>query len=165
MQYNISQLSDGVYNHVVTEPEFRADDDVLVKNLNVQVKFDKAFDSLHVTLHAEFETGLSCDRCLDVNTTKLSNSYSFVYSKNPDFAENTEAGDEIRFLPSDQNIIDVKDDIVQTILLGIPMKNVCRDDCKGLCAVCGTNKNSNSCNCTEKSVDPRWESLLKIKVD
>lgn len=164
MQLNISQLPDGIYHHELSELVFRADEETTVTNLYVKVTVDKAFSSLQVKLDTAFSISLLCDRCLENCECKLHNRYSFVYSRSQDMA-NEDLNDEIRFLPTDQNIIDLHDDICQSIILGTPMKVICKDDCKGLCTVCGINKNKSTCTCNEKTIDPRWESLLNIKVE
>ena len=45
------------------------------------------------------------------------------------------------------------------ILLSLPSKILCKEDCKGLCSVCGADRNKQECHCEEKSVDPRLEIL------
>jgi len=49
------------------------------------------------------------------------------------------------------------------VILSIPLKPVCDEQCKGLCPVCGENKNERDCGCVEKQTDPRWQSLPKLK--
>ncbi|NNE43095.1 MAG: DUF177 domain-containing protein [Gemmatimonadetes bacterium] len=44
-------------------------------------------------------------------------------------------------------------------ILEVPIKNVCREDCRGICPVCGTNRNLETCECNPKSGDPRWDVL------
>jgi len=52
------------------------------------------------------------------------------------------------------------DDLVrETIILALPLKPLCSEDCKGLCPVCGTDLNKSQCNCIKKETDPRWEKL------
>lgn len=49
------------------------------------------------------------------------------------------------------------------IRLNIPVKPLCRPDCKGLCPVCGKDLNLGECECSKKmQVDPRWEPLMKF---
>jgi len=48
-------------------------------------------------------------------------------------------------------------------LLAVPLKLVCKSDCKGLCPVCGKNRNVEPCSCVEKSDDPRWSGLKEIR--
>lgn len=58
--------------------------------------------------------------------------------------------------------IDIITLIEEQILLTIPMKAVCRDECKGLCPSCGTNLNMSACGCVKKAVDPRFQKLKDI---
>lgn len=57
--------------------------------------------------------------------------------------------------------LDVDDLVLTDILLSLPMKFLCSEDCKGLCAQCGKNLNEGSCGCT-KAVDPRLEALRQL---
>jgi uncharacterized protein len=43
------------------------------------------------------------------------------------------------------------------------MKPLCREDCQGLCPVCGADKNTGACSCVESSPDPRWAALAALK--
>jgi uncharacterized protein len=47
--------------------------------------------------------------------------------------------------------------------LALPMKPLCREDCKGLCPICGVNRNRETCSCRSEWVDPRMEALRKLK--
>jgi uncharacterized protein len=47
--------------------------------------------------------------------------------------------------------------------LSIPLKVLCKDDCKGLCPRCGINLNDTSCSCDTTDTDPRWAPLSKLK--
>jgi uncharacterized protein len=64
--------------------------------------------------------------------------------------------------PSDVEI-DFTADIRDAIILAIPIKILCREDCKGLCPQCGQNLNSETCNCVVKKVNPQWAALSTLK--
>ena len=57
----------------------------------------------------------------------------------------------------------IGDILREQVLLALPMKVLCRVDCKGLCPVCGTNLNFNSCNCPTEQFSPHMDKLLEIK--
>jgi uncharacterized protein len=59
--------------------------------------------------------------------------------------------------------IELVDVIREQILLWLPMHPVCRDDCQGICPVCGQNRNSQPCRCHEEAVDDRWLALKKLR--
>ncbi|HEV7684362.1 MAG TPA: DUF177 domain-containing protein, partial [Pyrinomonadaceae bacterium] len=49
--------------------------------------------------------------------------------------------------------------VTEELLLAIPDHVLCNDNCKGICPVCGKDRNSVDCNCETKEVDPRWAGL------
>ncbi|MDD2499121.1 MAG: DUF177 domain-containing protein, partial [Desulfitobacteriaceae bacterium] len=71
--------------------------------------------------------------------------------------------EEIYFYEGDK--IDILPQVLQTILLELPMKVLCREDCKGLCPVCGTNLNIKECRCERESIDPRLAALKNLLND
>jgi uncharacterized protein len=68
---------------------------------------------------------------------------------------------EIAFFSGD--FIEVADIVREQILLSLPMKPICQEQCQGLCPHCGKNRNLDACNCESVLVDPRLVKLLKIK--
>ncbi len=57
------------------------------------------------------------------------------------------------------NYFDLDKILTDNIILNLPMKNVCKDACKGLCPVCGTDINETECGCRVDNIDPRMEAL------
>jgi uncharacterized protein len=53
----------------------------------------------------------------------------------------------------------LEDVLREQVLLSLPARTLCREDCKGLCPRCGRNLNSESCTCDPAPVDPRWSAL------
>ena len=91
-------------------------------------------------LAAELE--LTCGRCLDAVKHELLTDFDAEVSK--DEGEST---------------VDISAQVDENIILNIPQKVLCSEDCEGLCHSCGANLNSEECNC-ESDIDPRF-SLLK----
>jgi uncharacterized protein len=58
-------------------------------------------------------------------------------------------------------MLDLRSAVRETWLLSVPGFVQCREDCKGLCATCGTNLNESTCNCAPIKTDSRWDALLK----
>jgi uncharacterized protein len=63
----------------------------------------------------------------------------------------------------DDGMLPLEDIVREQVLIGIPMKPLCREDCRGLCSSCGTELNSGACTCTEKPIDPRLEVLKNFR--
>jgi uncharacterized protein len=58
--------------------------------------------------------------------------------------------------------MELEEALCEQVLLAVPIKALCRYDCKGLCSVCGVNRNQQPCQCLQ-SQDPRWAALGDLK--
>jgi uncharacterized protein len=79
----------------------------------------------------------------------------------PEEASICEAETEIGFYQGDGLLLE--DVIKEQLLLAVPLRAICREDCKGLCPQCGRNRNLEPCNCSNQTQDPRWAALEDIK--
>jgi uncharacterized protein len=108
---------------------------------------------------------LRCDRCLGpapmpVNVDFVAN---FVRAGGP-AAEAKELHDEdLEVSVYDGDSVDLDEIVREQILLALPARQLCRDDCKGLCPACGKNLNTESCDCARHETDPRWAALADLK--
>jgi len=57
----------------------------------------------------------------------------------------------------------LEDVLREQILLAVPLKAICKEDCRGLCPHCGKNLNAGQCSCEEPVEDPRWNALKEIR--
>lgn len=114
---------------------------------------------LLLTGAVEIEMGLSCDRCLiDVPTV-----IHFDIDKELTIQEGSVVDDEME--ETDYLIgfeLDVDKLVYAEILVNWPMKVLCKEDCEGICKVCGTNLNSGSCDCQKTELDPRMAAFQDI---
>ncbi len=67
--------------------------------------------------------------------------------------------------PFDGKRIDLDPIVREQVMLALPMDVVCREDCRGLCAGCGQNRNEAGCSCAPKAIDPRLAALKNIKIN
>lgn len=58
--------------------------------------------------------------------------------------------------------LDLRELVETETTLGLPMKPLCREDCRGLCPICGGNRNVTACACESSAADPRWASLKTL---
>ena len=63
----------------------------------------------------------------------------------------------------DGEAIDLDDLVREEILLALPGHVLCSEDCKGLCSICGINRNVSSCKCESKVIDSRWNKLKELR--
>lgn len=110
-----------------------------------------------------------CDRCL--RPVGLPLELDFRESFMPLAAaagpkEETELQDEDLFVSVyEGDEIDVDELVREQVLLALPTRFVCREDCKGLCPQCGADLNAGPCSCPTKEIDPRWAALASLKKD
>ncbi len=109
---------------------------------------------------------LPCARCLEPVRVPILTEFDQFYQSNADHRlageiELQKGDTEIAFFGGD--FIEVSDIVREQIFLALPMKPICREDCRGLCPHCGRNRNIEACNCHSLFVDPRLAELVKFK--
>jgi uncharacterized protein len=60
--------------------------------------------------------------------------------------------------------LELEDILREQVLLQLPMQRVCSDTCKGICPVCGANRNETGCQCEVRTADDRWTALKDIRI-
>ena len=119
-----------------------------------------------VSGHVETRAQVECDRCLKPVELPVSTDFSLEYISDSDYetsqaAELTEA--EMSVSVFDGQAIDVDEIVKEQILLTVPTRMLCREDCKGICPQCGIDRNTGECNCVTEEIDPRWAALKNLK--
>jgi uncharacterized protein len=113
------------------------------------------------------EVELLCDRCLAPARTPLAVEFdtSFIPREvEAAKAENVElAPDDLILSAYDGEAIDLDELVREQILLALPLRHLCKEDCKGLCPKCGTDLNAGHCSCEQGETDPRWSALADLK--
>ena len=84
-----------------------------------------------------------CDRCL----TELKRDYSYDFSHTVVPSLQSEGDIYDTYLVAQHDSIDMNETAISDLLLMLPTKMLCREDCKGLCDICGCNLNERTCNC------------------
>lgn len=109
---------------------------------------------------------LPCSRCLEAYRLALSLPFEIVYREagEPVFPVTEDRGDPgVSYL--DEGRIDLAQLVEEQIYLAVPLKPLCRTDCRGLCPQCGTQWNREECDCKADALDPRWSALRELKKD
>ena len=116
-------------------------------------------------LRVEMET--VCERCLEAAKFPLDWRFDLFYSpeeSSPDAGEVALKAGEIEVAFYEGEGVDLKDVLREQVLLALPMQRLCRAECKGLCPVCGVNRNQETCSCVVNVADERWSALRKLSV-
>jgi len=112
------------------------------------------------------EIEVRCARCLDPVSNPVSGAFDLIYrpqgvDSRGEEASISKAETEIGYYQGDGLLLE--DALKEQLLLALPAKQVCRENCKGLCPHCGRNLNVESCNCSSAISDPRWSALEGIR--
>ena len=140
----------------------------LATPLRVRVKASKVRDKYLLAGRISGAVFLKCDRCLEAFRSDLEIPFS-VFLVSPK-SEQGEA--EVELLDEDLEVdfihgetIDLDTRIKEQIFLSLPMKSVCKEECLGLCPLCGGNLNEGPCQCSQRKTNPGFSKLESLKIE
>lgn len=109
------------------------------------------------------EVGFECSRCLRKYTQAVKSEIKFLLKEEKEqiILESEEGEDQIQ----KGSFFNLDKLVRENLILSLPLKPLCSEDCKGLCPVCGVNLNLFTCECKREMIDPRWEKLKKLKLE
>ncbi len=139
--------------------ELEAEGATFEEPVKVELTVSKSQDQLVCRGKARTSVKLECSRCLAEYEESLSSDLDFVI----DLAGNLEGtnSEEGGYFVADPALAFFEIDglVREAIILSLPLKPLCSEDCKGLCPICGTDLNRSQCNCVKEKTDPRWDQL------
>ena len=113
------------------------------------------------------EMTAECDRCLGHARFPLDGAFDLFYRPAASMEREEEtaidAGEaEMGFYEGDG--LELEDILREQVLLALPMQRICSESCKGICPVCGKNRNETACDCPLESRDSRWDAFRKLEL-
>jgi uncharacterized protein len=111
---------------------------------------------------------LACSRCLEDYAVPVDEAFDVLYLPHTPAGEGEERAvedDDLSTAFYEDNVIDLGQLMQEQCYLAVPMKPLCKEDCRGLCPQCGTNFNTASCECRTSWVDPRLAVLEQLRKD
>lgn len=109
---------------------------------------------------------MSCSRCTEPFDHPIDIDFKSVLTRDEvgeKEVELTRKEMEYTFFSGEK--VDLGNIVTEQISLNLPVKPLCRDDCLGLCAVCGVNRNLEKCDCKEDKIDIRFEKLKDLIIE
>jgi len=138
----------------------------VVEPIQVKIVVVAARDGIAVGGYARTVIEHPCDRCLKPVLLPINGTIEALYkpvSQMPT-SEEEELNSLRNVLYYDSDQIDLTDRIIEAIVVDIPMKVLCSENCKGLCPYCGADLNEEENHrCVEQDFDPRWKKLFLVK--
>lgn len=113
---------------------------------------------IHLEAHIVCSIAIPCDRCLK----DVIHDYDIEVDRklNVSESEDNDDLDDVNYIKEYNLDIDML--VYEEVTLRLPTKNLCREDCKGICPVCGADLNHKECGCDRKVYDPRMSDVLDI---
>jgi len=158
----------GDFAHVYQPDELDPVDDRirLTQPATVKGKVRLSGNEVFVNGHIDTRAQVECDRCLQQIELPVSADFALEYITGSDYessnlAELTE--DAMAVSVFDGEAIDIDEIVKEQIVLAVPTRVLCREDCKGICPECGIDKNTGECQCVTDDIDPRWAALKNLR--
>ncbi|MBE5963551.1 MAG: DUF177 domain-containing protein [Lachnospiraceae bacterium] len=152
--------------------EYRADIEfeAFESRLGVYKVLESDKVSLEITHHGNREISIKgktrlvlsipCDRCLQEVLTPIDIEIERTADMNVDNSDTEQETDEQNYI--DGYNLDVDKLVYDEILINLPMKILCKEDCNGICNRCGANLNIETCDCDREVLDPRMSVIRDI---
>lgn len=132
-----------------------------VEDVLLTCKMDKSSSQIVLNCDVTFNVNFDCDRCSKNVIKTLHTDFVIikVFEKENDDLDDMNTS----YLPPNVVELDFGSDLQDFLVLSIPLKKICNEDCKGLCPSCGSDLNTEECHCTVETINPQWNALLKLK--
>ena len=138
------QLDEREYELFGTKP--------FVERISVRGEVANRAGVVTLSVQVSFPLRVACDRCLEEFTRQY--DYTFTHTLVRQLQDEWQD-----YILVEDGMLDLEELILSDILLELPTKLLCKEDCKGLCPHCGCNLNHQSCDCNKAYHDPRWDVL------
>lgn len=132
----------------------------------VSGRVDRTGVDVRVRGHLNAELKVLCDRCLGDVSLEVDRPFDLFYT--PSAVEGSSAGEkelqlqDLDFSFFEGEEIDLDELVREQLALSLPVRVLCREDCRGLCSQCGAELNRETCDC-KQPVEPRWQPLADLK--
>jgi len=162
MKIKISGLNNGTYTYDF-EGNIRDTDleEPFCDKYKTKVVLNKFDDQIILEVSTITGAQFNCDRCSVDFERNVESNYKMVYLFMNEVDSKQKS--DVTYLSADTINIDIAADVRDYLILSVPMKKLCKEDCKGLCYRCGTDLNKSTCDCTKDETDDRWNKLLELK--
>jgi len=132
----------------------------------VQVRLKLERTGNRILVRGSISTGylLTCSLCLEEFNIRMSEEVFSVFTPFPEeYIDGEIAAEDLNEEYYEGEEIDLWPLIREYLFLGMPIKPACRDNCKGLCPICGQNLNKKRCDCSSQVGHPGFSKLKQLR--
>ena len=136
----------------------------------LQLRLTVAREYDHIRAEGEVETRvrLVCSRCLTSYEAEIVSPFTIFYIPSSGGSQDEEVElteHDLISVTYEGDEIDFTEEVAEQVLMEIPFKPLCREECKGLCPSCGTDLNATACSCSGQQVNLTFSALKNLKVN
>jgi uncharacterized protein len=155
------------FEHVYEPGELNLDDDrvQLLERPVISGAIDRSGNELGISGRLTTRVQVDCDRCLKPVVVPVETEFNLKYVTPAAYAaiETVELDErDLNLSTFDGAQIDIDEIVREQLLLAVPVRALCRENCQGLCPICGADKNERECDCQTEEGDPRWAALKEL---
>jgi uncharacterized protein len=157
------------FAHVYAPDELPLEDELtrLASEAKLEGRASKRHEQIRLQGTIKASVEVACARCLAPVVVPVDANFDVAYVP----AEIEEAApeatelqaDDLNFAVYEGDELDLDELAREQLLLALPARQLCREDCKGLCPTCGADLNTQECGCEQQEIDPRWAALAALK--
>ena len=136
-------------------------------SLSTSLEISREYDHIRVEGRVSTSVKLTCSRCLVEFDLPIDSQFTVYYTKSsgePLDEEVELAEHDLISLSYDGEEIDFTHGICEQVVMDIPYKPLCREECKGLCPSCGADLNAIECACKSGEINLKFSALKDFKV-
>lgn len=169
VELNLERLEPGRSTLELDDELVRDDPDYEDGKLRAVVQGELTVDAMdqRIVVHGAFSSThrVECDRCAKSFTLETEPEVEVMILRNPTRGDVPEDQEDAWVIHQQGGVVDLDESLLEAIVLEEPQKNLCREDCKGLCPRCGIDRNEKECDCVTEELDSRWAALEKLKTE
>jgi len=136
--------------------------------LKLWLTISREFDHIRVNGRVETRVSLSCSRCLASYESGIVSAFTIFYSRATDGPQDSEVelaeADLVSATYSGEEI-DLSPEISEQVMMEVPLKPLCSEECQGLCNKCGADLNTTECSCDRSEINFKMSVLKSFKVN
>jgi uncharacterized protein len=136
--------------------------------LHVQLSVAREYDHIRASGRVATSLLLNCSRCLSDFQLDIDSSFTIFYMRDEGLGQD----EDVELTEEDLitavyrgDEIDFTNEITEQVILAIPIKPLCSEDCKGLCPACGAELNESVCACKLENTNLHFNALKNLRIE
>lgn len=139
-------------------------DGAITSDVDVDLQLEAVVEGILVTGTIDVDLELPCSRCLEPQRSEQTIAVAELFL-DPRKVREDEDDEDTYVIDDDLAHLDLGPLLRDAVVMEVPVRTLCRDDCAGLCPTCGTNRNDHDCgHRPEEGEDPRWAKLRQLQL-